>query len=146
MRPLVFSAAALGFVTALGCGGLVPDFSDMQPVPPPSEDWVGAWTWSDEDDTVLLEIDADGTVSYESQSGSNNMNIAGPAESWEGELTCCFGFQSLTIDAPPSQDEDGTWTMQLDGHTYTRLAPAPAEAGAAEDGAPEEQALPLEEI
>ena len=120
MRSLWISAGALGLVTALGCGGLVPDFTDLESQPPPSPDWVGTWTWAEDAKSATLDIGLDGSIRYESGGPNGSSQFAGPGQGWEGEIECCFGLKSFTVDAPPTEGEDGVWTMQLDGRTYVR--------------------------
>jgi len=131
MRAFLIPAAAIGLVAALGCGGLVPDLSGLEAEPPPSGDWVGTWTWSSEGRSATLDIAPDGSIAYESQAPNGSSHVAGPATGWEDSIQCCFGLQSFDVDAPPTEGEDHTWTMQLDGRTFSRqpreLEPVPEE-------------------
>ncbi|MEN0065404.1 MAG: hypothetical protein AAGA48_24880 [Myxococcota bacterium] len=120
MRSLLISAGALGLIMALGCGGLVPNLADLEPEVPPSANWVGDWSWQDGESSARLVIEANGNLQYESQGPNSNSSFAGPAMGWEKELSCCLGLSTWTIDTPPVEGEDGSWTMTLDGRTFVR--------------------------
>jgi len=143
MRAFLVPVSVVGFVAALGCGGLVPELSDLESEAPPSADWVGTWSWSDGDRTATLDIAPDGAIAWDSQSANSTSQMAGPASGWdEGTIECCLGLKSFDIDAPPTQAEDGTWTLQLDGRTNVgtsgKLEPADEEVEALleDDAAP----------
>lgn len=101
-----------GLIMALGCGGLLPNVDDFEVSPPPTE-WVGRWTGAE--GTVTLHVDDLGNIEWSKETDGLETSFTCPNDQWEGEVRCIFGLNRMTIDAPPRQAEDGTWTMTLDG-------------------------------
>jgi len=111
MHPTRFLAKALcaSSVLALtGCSGVI------TPNNPPPSDYVGVWRG----EQVLLVIDDEGMMHYESVKDGYRKTMDVPILSWEarafeagvGPLTARF-----EVDDVPHEEDGGVWMMTLDG-------------------------------
>lgn len=107
MRWLFFSAAVLALA---GCA---------EPLPADKLDYVGVWRNSQ----VYLLITADGRLEYERVNGNSRVSLSAPIQSIRDDaIEAGIGFWStkFEIQQPPKRDDNGVWTMIVDGRELTR--------------------------
>jgi hypothetical protein len=139
VRLLRALAASFAVLLVLGCAGLL---EQVEPAPPPSPAWVGAW----EGPGMSVHIEPSGLVTIE-QRGSSTTRVAAPAIRWDDDALVigAFGLETTyRVDEPP-YEHDGEWRMVLEGVPLVReavpedvpapepptpVAPAPADAPA----------------
>ncbi len=104
------TALALATALLVGCKG--------QPLPPDKLDYAGHWSGSG----IELVIGLDGGVAYERASGTGRVQITGPIQGFEGD-DFVVGVMTIKttfdVTVPPTQQQ-GTWTMTVDGVVLTR--------------------------
>lgn len=128
-RPLRALVAGVFALWILACSGL-PNLdldalaAQLEPIPPPSEDWVGRWTGPD----ITLTVLPDGTISLERTDQGASQQLSAPARGWAGGLTIGIDpfLQTWPITAPPHAEGE-VWVMTFDGVELTR-GPLPASA------------------
>ena len=119
---LALSAITLGL--GLGCAGLEFDLDDMafDPVAVPADriDLVGHWTA----DGTTLDLSEDGTISWHRQDGAKKTQITGmPVVEWtESGFVVGMGpvRKPFTVSEGPTQAEDGTWSVTIQGVEVVR--------------------------
>ena len=84
-----------------------------KPLPPQRLDYAGLWQGKG----MVLQISADGYVSYKRMHGSTSTSINAPLKEFvDHGFVVGVGFMTTTFDVtqPPHQ-ENGVWVMEVDG-------------------------------
>lgn len=80
-------------------------------------------TWKNDDSSIQLKISAEGYLKYSHQNMRFNTAISGPIHTFEGNhIQVGFGpFSSdFIISQAPYLNNDGTWSMRIDGRYLNR--------------------------
>ena len=92
-----------------------------KPVPPPKTTYVGDWRA----ENMMLQISAEGYVSYERRSGNNRTTVNAPIQSVEGDdfVVGVGPFKTKFVVSKPPHLEGNVWKMTVDGVELTRGLP-----------------------
>lgn len=81
-----------------------------------------AGTWQGHGTT--LEIYQDGSIRYESKTGSSSVSINGPIQGFTKkgfEVGFLFLSTEFVVDKPPRKNKKGQWWMVVDGKKLTKV-------------------------
>ncbi len=90
------------------------------PLPADKLHYVGEW----QNKEMALLILADGTVAYKRLKGGGSTSINGPLKEFVGDdFVVGILFMTTTFDvSSPPQENNGLWTMTVDGVKLTRVS------------------------
>ena len=118
MRKYIFTTIALPLVLLVlfSCsfGG-----TKAGKIPEDKKDYVGAWA----SDEIYLEISENGTVDYKRESGGSTTSVNAPIQKFEGNnfVVGALGFNTTFIVNKVPHEENGVWTMTVDGRELTKV-------------------------
>src|SRR5689334_7119860 len=92
-----------------------------KPVPPPKTTYVGDWRAQN----MVLQISAEGYVSYERREGNSRTTVNAPIQSVEGDdfIVGVGPFKTKFVVSKPPHLEGNVWKMTVDGVELTRGIP-----------------------
>lgn len=117
MRKTVSTIIAIPFVLLIlfSCS-----FSGGQGgIPEDKKDYIGTWTSKE----IYLDIDDKGNVDYKRESGGGSTtSIKAPIQKFEGDdfVVGALGFDTKFVVSKPPHEENGVWTMTVDGRELTK--------------------------
>ena len=91
---------------------------DSEPLPEDKADYAGTWRG----EGVDLTITRSGSCSYVKDSGSGRTEINAPIQRFDGDdfVVGMLGVDTTFDVTTPPHEQDGTWTMVVDGIELTR--------------------------
>jgi hypothetical protein len=89
-------------------------------IPEDKKDYIGAWA----SEEVYLEITPNGQVDYKRESGGSTTSVNAPIQKFEGNsfIVGALGFETKFVVSKPPHEENGTWSMTVDGRELTKVA------------------------
>jgi hypothetical protein len=116
LRVRIFTISMIALICFISCSGLQ--------IPEDKKQYIGDWQSSN----VRLIITEDGYLHY-IKIGAGNMRttIDAPLSGFEGD-DFSSGLGCITtkfVVSDPPKEEDGRWTMTVDGHKLMRVSPTP---------------------
>ncbi|HLP53828.1 MAG TPA: hypothetical protein VK151_02325 [Fluviicola sp.] len=94
-------------------------FSGGQGIPEDKKDYIGTWTSTE----IYLDISENGNVDYKRESaGGSTTSIKAPIQKFEGNsfVVGALGFDTKFVVSKPPHEENGVWTMTVDGRELTK--------------------------
>jgi hypothetical protein len=92
--------------------------ADPTPVPPDKLDYVGLWVASDQ----YISIFSNGRLEHKEKLSFGMHNRTESNFRFDGNTIKSDMLVSFVVEKPPNND-NGKWTMQMDGVLYERIGP-----------------------
>lgn len=110
MKKVLYLILISGFIFVTSCAKKI---DEVNP------DYFGYW--ENVDGGGIREFDINqGISSYMSYEGIKTVSVTGRARVKKNEKKLKIGFKGFKVDQPPYQNENGYFTMVVEGVTYER--------------------------